>query len=105
MAYEFKTLGSGRREEFEAVAHRPFKRVVNSLWRHLEAREEGDRAEDRLAAVAWHAFALMLYEEAIVRGRPQAELADIPEVRAALEAEMKASEGEAPAAAAPSPLS
>lgn len=55
----------------------PFKRVYASLLRHVYAWAEGDRTEDHAAAIAWNAFALMLYEERINQGRLPAELDDM----------------------------
>lgn len=55
----------------------PFTRVYASLFRHLIQWREGDRTEDHLAAVAWNAFALMYYEDAIEKGILPKELNDI----------------------------
>jgi hypothetical protein len=43
----------------------PFRRVFGSLLRHAFAWAKGERDEDHLAAVAWNAFALMYFEEAL----------------------------------------
>lgn len=55
----------------------PLKRALASLLRHAFQWAEGDREEDHLAAVAWNAFALMFYEEAIQNGELPAELDDL----------------------------
>lgn len=55
----------------------PFSRVYASLFRHLIQFREGDKTEDHLAAVAWNAFALMLYQDLIQKGKLPKELEDI----------------------------
>lgn len=54
----------------------PFTRVYASLLRHLIQYREGDREEDHLAAVAWNACALMLYEDSIDKGKLPKSLND-----------------------------
>lgn len=54
----------------------PFTRVYASLFRHLIQWREGDKEEDHLAAVAWNAFALMLYEDRINKNLLPKELDD-----------------------------
>lgn len=56
----------------------PYSRVYAALLRHAYQWREGDRTEDHLAAVAWNAFALMFYEEAVARGDLPASLNDFP---------------------------
>jgi hypothetical protein len=46
----------------------PFRRVFGSMLRHAFAWAKGERDEDHLAAVAWNAFALMYFEEALKKG-------------------------------------
>jgi hypothetical protein len=55
----------------------PFRRVYASLLRHVFAFAEGEPTEDHLAAVAFNAFALMHYQEAIQRGELPADLDDM----------------------------
>jgi len=55
----------------------PYSRVYASLFRHLIQFREGDKSEDHLAAVAWNAFALMLYQDEIEKGNLPAELDDL----------------------------
>ena len=55
----------------------PFSRVYASLFRHLIQFREGDTSEDHLAAVAWNAFALMLYQDMIEKGTLPEELDDL----------------------------
>ena len=55
--------GAEKYDENNWQKGQPYSRVYASLFRHLIAWREGDRAEDHLAAVAWNAFALMWYEE------------------------------------------
>lgn len=58
----------------------PFSRVYASLFRHMMAYREGDRAEDHLAAVIWNATALMYYEDAIAKKQLPEELNDLPQL-------------------------
>ncbi len=55
----------------------PFQRTFASLLRHVFAWAEGERTEDHLAAVAWNAFALMYYEDMILKGQLPRELDDL----------------------------
>ncbi len=64
----------------------PLSRTYASLFRHLTQWRMGDRDEDHLAAVAWNAFALMYYEDAILAGKLPRSLDDLglfpnPEVK------------------------
>ena len=54
----------------------PMTRVYASLFRHLIQWREGEPTEDHMAAVAWNAFAIMLYEEKIAKGELPPELDD-----------------------------
>ena len=56
-----------------------FSRVLDSMKRHAEQYQEGDRSEDHLAAVAWNAFVLIHYEEMIERGLLPEDLDDLPD--------------------------
>jgi hypothetical protein len=62
----------------------PFSRVYASMFRHLVLWAMGNRDEDHLAAVAWNAFALMHYEDAVLSGALPDEIVDKPELRKAL---------------------
>lgn len=55
----------------------PFSRVYASLFRHLMQWREGDKSEDHIAAVAWNAFAIMMYEDLIENNKLPKELCDI----------------------------
>lgn len=55
----------------------PFSRVADSLLRHIYSYLDGDSSEDHLAAVAWNAFALMFYEEQIIKGKLPSILNDL----------------------------
>ena len=43
----------------------PASDVINHMMAHFEKYRSGDRTEDHLAALAWGAFVLMHYEEAM----------------------------------------
>lgn len=55
----------------------PFRRVFGSMLRHAFAWAKGERDEDHLAAVAWNAFALMYFEEALKQGTLPESLNDM----------------------------
>lgn len=55
----------------------PFSRVLGSLLRHVYAWAEGERSEDHLAAVIFNSYALMYYEEQILKGLLPADLDDL----------------------------
>lgn len=41
----------------------PFSSVVNHMELHLSKWKRGDHSDDHLAAIAWGAFTLMIYQE------------------------------------------
>lgn len=57
----------------------PFSECVASLSRHLLQFQQGDRAEDHLAAIVFNAEAIMHYQAMIARGRLPGELDDLPD--------------------------
>lgn len=59
--YEYGHLKYGNTEAFKDGL--PISTCIDSIYRHLLAYIEGDNTEDHMAALAWNAFAVMLYEE------------------------------------------
>lgn len=57
----------------------PMSRTYASMFRHMMQWAEGDCSEDHLAAVAWNAFALIYYEEAIKKQELSESLNDMPQ--------------------------
>jgi hypothetical protein len=70
------TRGAAKYDDDNWRRGMPFKRVIDSLLRHLTAWRKGEADEDHLAAVVFNAMALMEYEDAIRNGNLPPELDD-----------------------------